>query len=377
MSMRISKYLPIFGLGGDMHMALPPSMPPPPPAPPNPAPIPVNRYVVTIASTAAQAIFGKWTLASVATEGMGDILWGYDWGPLQMHIAIGPALITPSLAILPLGSSIKYFLPSFAIQEKADGGALASGSTAAVAVSTPGYYINGQDCQDSNGIGFVLPTSMLFQQVSVRWVGFCFGDMAAGFIGMAGDAAAAALVSHFGGKLLPKTLADDQLLAGLGGTAIVHIGGLLSNLPGWGLLGVGGVAGVAALAGAGPLAAVLAAPLVSYAAGQAATAVGENWGSKPGDWGYAEGGPPAATTPAPAPAPAPAPTPEPEPEPAGPPAPTTTPFQEGSGPLAPPGETSQPDEEPNASFPPDGPTSEPDEEPNASFAPDPETDPPQ
>jgi hypothetical protein len=374
MSMRISKYLPIFGIGADMHMALPPSMPPPPPAPPNPAPIPTNRYVVTISSTAAQAIFGKWTLASVATEGMGDILWGYDWGPLQMHVAVGPALITPSLALLPLASSIKYFLPSFAIQEKADGGALAAGGTAAVAISAPSYMINVQDCQDINGVGFVLPTGMCFQQVSTRWVGFCFGDFAAGIIGMAGDAAAAAIISKFGGKLLPKTFADDQLLAGIGGVLVTHLGNYLSAQSGWAMAGLGVGAGAAAFFGAPALGAVLIAPVVAWGFGQAAGAVGENWGSQPGDWGYAEGGPPATTTPAPAPTPAPEPAPTPAPEPA--PTPAPEPDPEPTGPAT-EGEVCEPDEEPNASVTPDAGSTSNADEPNASFPPDTGEDPPQ
>ena len=52
-----------------------------------------------------------------------------------------------------------------------------------------------QDCKDINGLGFVAPTSVCFQEPSVRWVGFNLGDFAAGMLGMAGDAALAAIVS--------------------------------------------------------------------------------------------------------------------------------------------------------------------------------------
>ncbi len=295
MSMRISKYLPIGGIGADAHMALPPSVPPPPPAPPNPSPIPQNRYLVAISLTASAALTGKWSLASVQTEGMGDILWQYDWGPGQIHQAIGPAILTPSMIALALGSTAKYFLPSFSVKERVEGGTLAmiGGGEAPVAISTPTYCIPLEDCQDISGIGFVAPTSVSFQNISTRWVGFNFGDMAAGLIGMAGDALSAAIISRFGGQFIPGSW-DDQLLGGLASTGMMHVGNLLASLP--------PIPIVAGAAGSGPLLSgvghalswegasataglVVLAPLVAWGAGWAGNKVGDTWGSDESDTG--------------------------------------------------------------------------------------------
>jgi hypothetical protein len=284
MTMRISKYPPMFGIGADSHLAIPPSMPPPPPAPPNPAPIPSNRYLVMINNGAAAAIFGKWTLASVATEGMGDVLWQYDWGPGQFHQAIGPALVTPSMLLLLATSSIKYWVPSFAVQEACDGGALAAGSSAPVAVSYPAFLIPTQDCQDINGLAFVAPTSVCFQQVSTRWVGFSWGDLAAGLIGMAGDAAMAAMVSHFGGKLFPSTRFDDQLFGALIGHVAGYMNSQMDNAT-WGET----AAFIAIAFKANPaVGALLLAPVVGWGVGKLAGAVGGE--PRPNDWGYTDSG---------------------------------------------------------------------------------------
>ncbi len=60
-----------------------------------------------------------------------------------------------------------------------------------VAVSTPGWCICTQDCQDISGWPFVAPTSICFQLVSTREVSFTWGDLVNGLIGMAFDSAAA------------------------------------------------------------------------------------------------------------------------------------------------------------------------------------------
>jgi hypothetical protein len=289
MAMRIGKYLPMFGIGADVHMALPPSMPPPPPSPPNPAPIPYNRWVVLITNTASAAVFGKWSLASVQTEGMGNILWQYDWGMGQFHQAIGPALITPSIPLCTLFSSIKYFLPSFSVKEKIDGGALANigGGDAPVAICTPAYFVTTQDCQDIGGVGFAMPSSICFQIPSTRWVGFNGGDFAAGMIGMAGDALAGAILGKFGGKLIPGQW-DDQMLALIGG-GIGVLSGVVGSLPTWAVV----VFGL-------PL---LGTPIITWGAGKIGEAVGDAWGSKPWEAGPAYPGGPVVPPPAPEPPP--------------------------------------------------------------------------
>ncbi len=211
--MRIAKYPPIGGNGMDLHQALPPSLPPPPPAPPNPDKIPMNVYLVTISVPVSAMLTGKWT-AMISTEGMGDILWQYDWGPLQVHFAAGPAMMTPSMATLVLGSSVKYFLPSFSVVEKAAGGPAAAGSSVPVAVCTPAGNIPTEDCQDSSGIGFNLPSSICIQAVSQRWVGFGFLDGFAGVLGVVADSVSNAARSKFAKTVIP----DSALGSGLAGS---------------------------------------------------------------------------------------------------------------------------------------------------------------
>ena len=115
MCARISKFLPITGLSLDVHKAEPPIVPPP--APPLP-PIPMHPWVVPAGNHASgQFLTGKWSQVSVQTEGMGDIIHTYDWGPGQPHIPFPPILASPSLLVLLLTSSKKYFLPAFSVQD--------------------------------------------------------------------------------------------------------------------------------------------------------------------------------------------------------------------------------------------------------------------
>ncbi len=272
--MRISKYPPISALGVDVHQALPPSLPPPPPSPPNPAPIPANIYIV-VNNCAMGPIFGKWALPVACTEGMGDILWQYDWGPLQPHVATTPAFLTPTMALQLISSSTKYWLPSFSVQEPTEGGAIQSkGGGTPVAISTPAYLIPTQNCQDISGLGFVGVTSISCQLVSTRWVGFNLGDFIAGYIGMIGDAAAAFVGSYFGGKVFPSSLRGNVAGAfmGLGISALGSLTGnpLLQSFVGAGGLGAGGNRG-------GGVAGAAFAPVISWLTGLAGTEVG-NWG---------------------------------------------------------------------------------------------------
>lgn len=290
--MRIAKYPPIAGVGVDMHGKMPPLyLPPVPPLPPSPAPVPKSPWAVIIAAPVGAKITGKWSLDSVATEGLGDILWGYDWGILQVHIPILPPYLTPSIALLLTSSSVKYWLPSFMVQEKVDGAALAkaAGGGCAVAISTPAFLIPTQDCQDSNClVSFVAPTSICFQHISVRWVGFNAGDFIAGLIGMVGDGLSAAILSYFGGSLM-KGVFDNMLLGAVANTAL---GAVISIFP-WSALGSAG-AGVAGFvrwmlapsSGPGSMRGYplmgAAAGVVSWGFGLLATGVGNTFGSGAG-----------------------------------------------------------------------------------------------
>ena len=195
---RIAKYPPIQGAGLDSHMVLPPSVPPPPPAPPNPAPIPAHYWAVQIVNPAAGfALTGKWSWHRVTTEGIGNIIAGHDWGMGQPHIPLPPIVVTPSIAIRLLGSSTKYFLPSTPNKDPQDGSA--PGGPGSVAVSTPAWCVCTQDCQDISGWPFFLPTSVCFQLVSTREVGFTMGDLVNGLIGMAFDSAASLICRGIAG----------------------------------------------------------------------------------------------------------------------------------------------------------------------------------
>ncbi len=217
---RIAKYPPIAGVGIDVHSVLPPSIPPPPPAPPNPAPIPATGWFVTISSQIAGfALTGKWSWYRVTTEGIGNILAGHDWGMGQVHIPFPPIVASPSIAIRTLASSTKYFLPSSTNKDPKDGSS--RGGPGSVAVSTPAWCVTTQDCQDIGGWPFVAPTSLCFQLVSTREVGFTWGDLANGLIGMAFDAAAALIcrgISGAGGP--PPETFKAALKAAIPGAAI-------------------------------------------------------------------------------------------------------------------------------------------------------------
>jgi hypothetical protein len=232
---------------------------------------------------------GKYSWGGNTTEGLGDILWQHDWGPPQPHIPVSLPVVTPSILLDTLAASAKYWLPSFSVQENVDGAAMAKaaagGSGCPVAISTPAYFISGEDCWDvACAVSFNAPSSVLFQLFSTRWVAFNAGDFFAGFIGMVGDALSAAILSYFGGKLM-KGVVDNMLFGALANTCM---GFFVSWLPAW--LGTTGVVlsvltgfvkfmGGAEGRGAGYLAGGLSAP-VAWAFGKASTAVGEAWGSK-------------------------------------------------------------------------------------------------
>lgn len=195
MPARIAKFPPIVGGGFDTHAVLS-SIPPPPPAPPTPI-IPAHTWAVNLVNPAPGfAVSGKWSWHQVTTEGIGNIHHGYDWGMGQPHTPFPPVVATPSMAVRTLGSGIKYWLPSSPNKEPQDGST--PGGKNSVAVSTPSFVTSTQDCMDINLYAFVAPTSVSYQLVSSREVGFTLGDLAAGALGMVGDAAGALASSALG-----------------------------------------------------------------------------------------------------------------------------------------------------------------------------------
>ncbi len=283
MGMRISKYPPLQGHSLDLHKALPPNMPPVPPSPVNPSPVPNAPWQVLIVNPAMGfALTGKWSQVSVVTEGMGDVLQGHDWGPLQIHIPMGaPVVSSASQASLPFSSSTKYFLPSFSIQEKTDGSF--PGGATPVAISFPVFMIQTENCQDF----FPSLLSMCFQLVSTRWVGFTLGDAIAGVIGVAADALTQN-VSNLFGNVFPGDTAEAAIANAVLGQALGAAANIIGVVGGQ----VGGVdagkaartmAGAAALgvghSGGTALAGALLTPLISDGAGMLASDIGDTWGS--------------------------------------------------------------------------------------------------
>jgi len=197
-AMRIAKYPAICGIGLDPHTVEPPSLPPVPPAPPNPMKLPFHPWIVTICNQAPPLIFGKFTLTNSITEYLGDMIAGHDWGMGQPHIPM-PPVVTPQMVLVTMASSHKYFLPSYAVKETLQGGALAlaGASGKPVAIVTPGFMISLQDCIES----FVAPVGVGFNVPTVRWVGFGLCDLAAGAISLVGDGVAAAASDAIGDKL--------------------------------------------------------------------------------------------------------------------------------------------------------------------------------
>lgn len=287
MTMRISKYPPITGFGRDFHGVLPPSMPPVPPSPVNPALIPSFLWMAFMINHLSSGIFGKYTQANVSTEGLGDILAGYDWGMGQLHLPQAPVTATPSIALNTFAANHKYWMPSYAVQESPVGGALAmvgGGSAGAVAVSTPAYMISLQDCIDVGAAktGLVAPLGTGFQVPSTRWVGFSWSDLAAGAISMAGDALSAVVGGAVGGKLAGGLGNWGQAIAGAAfGTANNVVQGLLSGA-------TEGQGGARAAAGIAATSMILTAPAgIGLLSGQAADAVGGQ--ARPNDTGPRDG----------------------------------------------------------------------------------------
>jgi hypothetical protein len=277
-AVRITKFPAISGVGTDFHGVAPPSSAP---VPPNPAPIPTAPWLSLDSIPAMQLLVtGKYS-DQVFTESFPDTLWQSDWGPMQVHIPLTPVQATPSRVVLFLASSTKFWMASFAVKEAVGGAVMAGGGSAPVAVSLPVWLTNTQKCQDVVcAYSFVAPLGIGFVVPSIRWVGYCFGDLAANAIGMVGDALTAMIFSKFGGKLLPKTVADDQLFGGLASALMGHVTTLIGNKAPWAstFTGALGVAFAAVFETAAP--AVVAGAAVSELAGKLANGVGEEIGSR-------------------------------------------------------------------------------------------------
>lgn len=266
---RITKFPPIISVACDMHSASTAVTPAnPPPAPPIPM-LPVVQWVHT-SSVPVSAMFltGKYT-RTTANEFMGAILWQYDWGPLQPHFPIpAQCVATLTMAVLPLASQAKFFLPAFAVQEACEG-AIAGGDTP-VAVCLPAFCMQVQTCQDISGWGFSAPMGMAVVVPSVRWVNFTIGDLFAGLIGMATDCVTGLICSGAGTALdLPNNLA--------GGVAGAMINNALTGVQAWqGTLSNEGQMGTSIAAA--PLIPIFGvAVLAGWAGGQAANSVGGGW----------------------------------------------------------------------------------------------------
>jgi hypothetical protein len=226
MSGRAAKYPPIAGVGLEFHAVTPPSVPPPPPAP-NLVLIPAAGWVSVISvPLAGFALTGKWSWHSVSTDGIGNILHGHDWGMGQPHFPVPPITLSPSIALLLLTSSTKYFLANFSVVDEMNGSA--PGKEQPVALTTPAWMIPTQQCVDVSTYGFYLPLSICFQMPGTRHIELTLADLAAGVLGMVVDSAARAFARLVGGPAGPiGQEIGSAIVSNVTGTAINWVvGGL-------------------------------------------------------------------------------------------------------------------------------------------------------
>lgn len=227
MSGRAAKYPPIQGLGQEFHAVMPPSIPPPPPAPPNPALIPTAWWLSQMCNPLAGfALTGKWSWQTVSTDGIGNILHGHDWGMGQPHYPLPPILASPSIGLLTLSSSTKYFLTNFSVVDEMNGSH--PGSEQPVALTTPAWFVPTQQCVDVSTWGFYLPMSICFQVPGTRHIQLTLADLLASGVGMAVDSAARAFERLVGGPAGPlKEEIGKAVVSNVVGTLINWVvGGL-------------------------------------------------------------------------------------------------------------------------------------------------------
>lgn len=270
-AMRIAKFPALSGVGLDPHTVPPGSLPPVPPALVNPAPMPFYPWIVSMSNQGPPLIFGKFTLTGTITEYFTDMLAGHDWGMGQTHIP-APPVVSPAMPLVTMGSSHKYFMPSYAVKETPQGGALAmaGASGSAVAIVDPGFMMVLQDCIQS----FVAPLGMGFNAPTVRWIGFGVFDLAAGAISMIGDGLGAAVSGAIGDAAADLT---DDVSGAVFGAVLNCAGAAATNYAAANpdAAAAGGVA-VAVAAVYSPVTAVLAAPaVIGLGTGMAADFVGE------------------------------------------------------------------------------------------------------
>lgn len=232
-----TKHPNLGGFATDLHLA---TLVNPPPAPPVIAP--VFPWLVIIPPVGiGEILTGKTTILSVHTGTLhSDTLYGHNKGMMVPHVATWPIPPLETITVM-LGSSTKHFLPSFGIQERPTWGILnateavtrsislargelpqnSSGGGSPIAISAPSGGIMVQQCQDANVPGvnvdptdstsFVLPTGFVFCMPTTRLVGFTWGDLIAGFVGLIGDAIVAALTSLIG-PLLTKVAPISRIM---------------------------------------------------------------------------------------------------------------------------------------------------------------------
>ena len=315
--MRIPKFPHLFHMSPNMHMALPPPGAPLPPAP-------IAGWFVIPTHVPGPLIYGKYTDQHVASEGMWNTLFGFDWGPPGGHVCLLPTthIPTPSALLVMLGAGHKFWLPSYSVKEPASGGLLAmigGSSTTAVAVCWPVGFIIIQDCQDKNGLGFVAPVGFNASLPTTHWVGFSWStDFLAGLASLAMDCLGAILLSKLSnGRWFSRygdvTKAVIGLTIGVLGSAAQ--GALArANAPPWVQIALGVVLIGLDVAPTrpdhtGPIGTGLAG------GGLADLIGGEGTSGNPRGEHDPYFDPPPSATPPPAPPPAPPPTPPPAPPP--------------------------------------------------------------
>jgi hypothetical protein len=179
------------------HQVLVPQVPPIPPMPPSGTPKPAWPHAVPHHIPPGEMVWGKWTDASSVAQNMGVCLWQHDWGLGQVHITVP---VSPALALILLGSTLKLQLPSSSQKLKATGGAVAKGDDVPPAPAFPCGVIVAQGCHDISGKGFTLPTAVHISPVCTVFLDVKTGDIWAGVCATAADALNNLAASYFGGR---------------------------------------------------------------------------------------------------------------------------------------------------------------------------------